>query len=120
MATHSKRYKLDAPPKKCLDDRLRVFVDNFKYLGHIISCDFTDNVDIMRKVRKFFFCLLATKLYWFRAFCHSLYCFAFWSNFRKETLYMLNVCYNNIMRRLSSSSMAWCKDNFYKYRCAWF
>ena len=79
---HPKRYKLDAPPNVYLDGRVLVFVDNFKYLGHIISCDFTDAADIMREVKshslkgkiltgKFFFRSVATKLHLFNVFWYS-------------------------------------------------
>jgi len=51
MAIHPKRYKLDAPPNVYLDGRVLVFVDPLKYLGHTITCDFTDDEDIMRELR---------------------------------------------------------------------
>ena len=83
MAILPKRYAIDAPPNVYLDGRVLVFVEHFKYLGHIITCDFTDDADIMREVRslslrgnmlirKFFFCSITTKLYLFKVFCFSL------------------------------------------------
>ena len=83
MAIHPKRYTIDAPPNVYLDGRVLVFVEHFKYLGHIITSDFTDDADIMREVRslslrgnmltrKFFFCSMDTKLYLFKVFCCTL------------------------------------------------
>ena len=71
----------------------------------------TDDEDTLREVRslsvrgnilirKFSFGNLDVMCCLFKTFCYSLYCSALPSNFRRTTLYMLKVCFSNIMRRL--------------------
>ena len=37
-----------------LDDKELNFVEKFKYLGHLISNDLSDDIDIKREIRKMF------------------------------------------------------------------
>ena len=89
------------------------YVDKFKYLGHFISEGFTDDEDIDRErrnlakrgnvlIRKFMYCSDEIKCLLFRSFCYQLYTCALWSKYKKASLNRLNVCYNQIMRRLIS------------------
>ena len=106
-----KGIKLNNCPSVYLGDERLEFVDTFDYLGHTISIDFNDDMDMkkeMRKlcyrgnslVRKFRFCSDDVKCTLFRSFCYSLYCASLWSNYKNETYQRLRVNYNNIMRRL--------------------
>ena len=67
------------------------FVSQFKYLGHIISYDGRDDLDIKREIRSFFTrcnilksrfmrCSIHVKLVLFRVYCVCLYGTALWSN----------------------------------------
>ena len=61
------------------------FVEKYKYLGHNISADLTDNTDIQSQVRKlyargnmlyrkFHFANDETRLLLFKSFCANIYC----------------------------------------------
>ena len=87
------------------------FVDEFNYLGHSITSDFSDDTDILKEmrklcyrgnclIRKFKFCNNDVKCTLFKSFCYSLYCSSLWNNYKKSTLQRLKVNYNNILRRL--------------------
>ena len=87
------------------------YVDNFKYLGHYIVGDLSDDLDISREVRslysrgntivrKFNFLTQDVKKSLFKSYCYPLYASPLWCNFRRASLYRLKVAYNNIMRKL--------------------
>ena len=72
-------------------------VNVFKYLGHIISSDLSDNNDMVRQMgllygrsnflcRKFMKCSKAVKLCLFKAYCLSFYCMAVWDNFHTAVI----------------------------------
>ena len=87
------------------------YVGSFKYLGHFITEDFTDKLDLDREirslycrgnqlVRKFGFCSMEVKCSLFRTFCYSLYTSNLWANFRICDIKRLEVAYNTIFRML--------------------
>ena len=103
--------RLAIPPNIYLDDKLLVYVKSFKYLGHIICSNLRDEDDINREIRnlyargntiirKFSFAPVDVKCTLFKSFCYSLFSCSLWANARRASLYKLNVCYNNIMRKL--------------------
>ena len=105
------RVKLNNCPSIYLGDNELQFVNEFIYLGHTVTSDFSDDRDILKEMRKlcyrgncltrkFKFCNDDVKCTLFKSFCYSLYCCSLWSNFKKSTLQRLKVNYNNIMRRL--------------------
>ena len=72
------------PPEIRLSNRPLQLVKNFRYLGHIISCDFKDDLDIKREIkninvrgyviiRKFGFLQLDVKCELFKTYCYPLY-----------------------------------------------
>ena len=87
------------------------FVHEFKYLGHIISSDMTDNRDILEQnkklcargnmiIRKIKPCSDEIKCLMFKTFCYGIYGAALWSRFSAAVMNRLRVNYNNILRRL--------------------
>ena len=104
--------RVRSPPEIILSGEVLEYVHNFKYLGHIITDNLSDNDDIMREVkslycrgnlliRKFKHVGMDIKCALFKAYCFSMYTAALWCNFTQGILYRLKVCYNSIMRRLA-------------------
>ena len=87
------------------------FVEEFKYLGHIISSDMSDDKDIIAQnkklcargntiIRKVKLCSKEIKCLLFKTFCYGIYGAALWSTFTRANMERLRVNYNNILRRL--------------------
>ena len=87
------------------------FVDSFTYLGHIITKNRTDDCDVQKQTRKLMaignvilrklsFCSKEVKLELFRSYCYSIYCNSLWSRYGVATLRKLQVCHNDILKRL--------------------
>lgn len=85
------------------------FVTEFKYLGHIISNDFSDDKDIHRELRNMFFrvnilvrrfakCSVAVKIALFRAYCLCLYDTALWKCYNVTSFSKLASCYNRCIK----------------------
>jgi len=85
------------------------FVDNFKYLGHIIDNCLNDDGDINRELKSLFVranllcrrfqrCSLQVKLKLFRAFCICFYDTALWLNFSVAVLSKFISCYNKCLK----------------------
>ena len=99
------------PPKIYIGNNLIKYVQNFKYLGHIISSDFSDDLDIEREtrnlyirgntiIRKFHYVNAEIKCAFFKSYCYPLYTCSLWSKYRQSSINRLRVAYNNIMRKL--------------------
>ena len=99
------------PPKIYLDGAVIKYVNSFSYLGHIISNDFTDDLDIQRETRnlyirgntiarKFGFLDNEIKESLFKSYCYSLYASPLWVNYRLSTMNKLRVRYSNVLRKL--------------------
>ena len=82
-----------------------------KYLGHILSCNRSDNLDIGRQlkslysrcnmlIRTFSACNSEVKCNLFVSYCSSLYTSQLWCNYTKKQIGRLKVAYNNVLRRL--------------------
>ena len=104
-------YHMQRVPNIYLGSTVLASVDEFKYLGHIITADFMDDLDIERErrklatrgnvlIRKFGKCSAEVKCYLFRTYCYQLYGCSLWSRFRLSTLNRLRVCFNNVLRKL--------------------
>jgi len=87
------------------------FVPKFKYLGHIISNNFTDDEDIDREIRnmfvrckcntlarKFVQCSLRVKMQLFKTFCLCFYDIALWSVFKCGTIQKFRSCYHKCIK----------------------
>ena len=81
------------------------FVQEFKYLGHIINMDCSDNQDIDREIRNLFMrsnilirryskCSTRVKLALFKTYCLCLYDAGIWSSYSVAALNKLRSCYN--------------------------
>ena len=101
----------ETKPSVFLNHQVLTYVEEFKYLGHIINEAFRDDEDIERErrnlairgnilIRKYGYCSDETKCLLFRSFCYQLYTCALWTRYKKSTLDRLRVCYNKIMRQL--------------------
>ena len=112
MAIMPKRLKSIPDPLITLEGHRLQFVNEFPYLGHIISKDLKDNADINNRRRKlcaignmitrrFAFCNLSTKLTLFKSYFYSIYACALWSNYNQEYIRRLTVVHNDILRRLT-------------------
>ena len=99
------------PPKIFIGPSEVQYVESFKYLGHIIYKEFTDDSDIEREirnvyirgntiVRKFHFLSLEVKCALFKSYCYPLYTCSLWSKYRVSSINKLKVAYNNILRKL--------------------
>ena len=99
----------DEFPAFLLSGQYLQFVDKFKYLGHIVHHDNTDDYDIMREIRnlysrinilnrRFQRCSVAVKLMLFKSYCMCLYDAALWSKFNAGTIKKLRACYNKCIK----------------------
>ena len=86
-------------------------VANVKYLGHILSNDTSDDLDMMRQcrflyaqgnglIRKFHMCTPEVKSKLFKSYCTSIYTGPLWCNYRSATLNKVIVAYNSVLRNL--------------------
>lgn len=106
-----KHFTLDIRPNIYLGECNISYVERFKYLGHVLTADFTDDEDIDRErrnlamrgnvlIRKFHFCTEEVKCHLFKSYCCQFYTCSLWVRYKKRTMDRLRVCHNTIMRRL--------------------
>ena len=87
------------------------YVDEFSYLGHIISSDGRDDKDILKQfrrqnavgnmlIRRFGFAHIDIKIQLFKSFCYPIYCNSLWSSFYGYSLQKLTVSYSDTFKRL--------------------
>ena len=85
------------------------FVPVFKYLGHMITNDLSDDTDIQREMRNMFYrtnllirrfhcCSVNVKIMLFRAYCLCLYDAALWKRYNKYTISKMISCYNKCIK----------------------
>lgn len=86
-------------------------VYQFKYLGHYVTDDLRDQVDIERErralavrcnmlARRFARCSEQVKITLFKAYCQVFYTCSLWTNYTQRTISALRVQYNNGFRML--------------------
>jgi len=96
-------------PQLSLGTELLQFVNEFKYLGHTITDNLTDDADIQREVRNLFVrtnilrrrfhkCSMAVKCALFKTYCLCLYDTALWNVYNKGSLLKLSSCYNKCIK----------------------
>ncbi len=98
-------------PPIFLDNIQLNVVHEYKYLGHTITSDLKDDIDIKSNyrstcarsnqlIRKFPFCSDKSKISLFKSYCTSFYCSALWQDYTKSNYHKLNMLYNNSFRFL--------------------
>ena len=103
--------KLQNPPDILLNGAKLNYVDQFRYLGHIITKNFSDDEDIERETRnlyirgntitrRFGFLSMDVKKTLFKSYCYPLYTCSLWSKYKQSSLNKLKVAYNSIMRKM--------------------
>jgi len=85
------------------------FVDKFKYLGHFITSNLSDDADIQREIQNVFVrtnvllhrfhkCSFSVKILLFKSFCLCLYDVALWKVYNNGTLLKFQSCYNKFLK----------------------
>ncbi|XP_047991509.1 uncharacterized protein LOC125230414 [Leguminivora glycinivorella] len=98
------------PPILLNSSPLKV-VDKVKYLGHVLTSDLKDDLDIERErralavrsnmiTRRFARCSSDVKITLFKSYCQSLYTSSLWIKYTKRAYNALRVQYNNAFRML--------------------
>ena len=96
------------PTFKLNDNSINV-EKTFKYLGHYISDNLSDILDIERQrkkiyaqgnslIRKFHMCTLETKLLLFTTYCSAMYTVQLWTNYTNTSINKLYTAYHNILK----------------------
>ena len=99
-------------------------VSKVTYLGHIISCDMSDEYDMAHQkrilycrgnqlARAFSNCSDDVKCALFKAYCYNIYCNALWNVFRVEALRHVKVAYNTAFRLLFGYARHDSASNFF-------
>lgn len=99
--------KIFPPLNLCGADLL--FVNSFKYLGHIIDNTLNDADDIQREIRNMFMrtnillrrfnhCSLAVKIMLFKSYCICIYGSALWMNHTASAIARLKSCYHRCIK----------------------
>ena len=107
----SRGKKLEYVPPISLAGNLLEVVGQFKYLGHIVTSDLKDDLDIERErralsvrcnmlARRFARCTTQVKITLFKAFCQVFYTSSLWVNYTQKAYNALRVQYNNAFRAL--------------------
>ena len=108
MIVRSKLFK-DFNPCFYLYGSLLQEVNDFKYLGYIISNDLSDDKDIERQrkklyiqgnliLRKFHMCTIDVKIKLFTAFCTPMYICYLWCDYKQLNMNKLCTAYHNICK----------------------
>ena len=92
------------------------FVEEFRYLGHIITADYRDDKNIKKTIQKarcmFLFAPILAKIQLFKSYCYPIYECALWRHLFQNSIKKLTVSYSDTFKRLinvpryTSSSLA--------------
>ena len=91
------------------------FVEEFRYLGHIMTADCRDDKDIKKQfrrqnavgnmlVRKFSFAPIEGKSQLFKSYCYPIYGCALWRHSFQNSIRKLTVSYSDTFKRLINVS----------------
>ncbi|CAG9131897.1 unnamed protein product [Plutella xylostella] len=98
-------------PEVVLDGAPVRVVQQFRYLGHILTSDLRDDTDIERErralsircnmlARRFHRCSEQVKITLFRAYCQNIYTGHLWINYTRKAMSTMRVQYNDAYRTL--------------------
>ena len=87
------------------------YVEQFKYLGHILTSNFRDDDDMIKEIRNLYArgnTIIKqfrnvndyVKVQFSKTFCYPVYCASLWSTYRVATVSRLRASYNRILRGL--------------------
>jgi exonuclease III len=107
----ARKYNSTTEPKIMLCGVPLKVVDRFKYLGHMLTENLNDDLDLERErramairgnmlARRFARCSESVKVTLFRAYCQTFYTCSLWVRFTQRAYNTLRVQYNNILRML--------------------
>ncbi|XP_061728802.1 uncharacterized protein LOC133533773 [Cydia pomonella] len=107
----ARKYNTKTLPEIMLGGVALKIVDKFKYLGHIITRELSDDMDVERErralavrgnmlARRFARCNEEVKLTLFKAYCQTFYTCSLWVRFTQKAYNTLRVQYNNVLRML--------------------
>jgi hypothetical protein len=107
----ARKYNSLSVPNIMLGGEPLKVVDKFKYLGHMLTADLNDDLDMERErralavrgnmiARRFARCNEQVKLTLFKAYCQTFYTCSLWARFTQRAYNILRVQYNNILRLL--------------------
>ena len=96
-------------PDVYLNGEVILHVDSVQYLGHHLTNDLHDDLDIRRQCRainirvnilfrKFHMCRVSVKLKLFNSYCASMYTPQLWWNYKKMSICKLQITYHNILK----------------------
>ncbi|CAL4180217.1 unnamed protein product, partial [Meganyctiphanes norvegica] len=102
--------KIKMPNFTMNNENIKV-VHEYTYLGHILSDNMSDDLDILRQRtklfaqgnsirRKFYMCTIDVKLTLFRAYCATLYTSQLWVNYTRTVMNKLYIAYHNMLKLL--------------------
>ena len=105
-----------------LNGRLLSYVQVYKYLGHLITCDLKDNDDIQVQIRLFYargnaiirdfkFASLLVKSHLFSVFCDIPYSSYLWCNFSVKIFNTARRAYSQVFRKLSGFKYSHVQSN---------
>ena len=111
MICYPRSFNACDTPQILLNGSIIKHVDHIRYLGVILSHSFTDDLDLKRQLKFFYFkgnflirnfksCSNAVKTKLFNAFCANFYCGHLWFSFNRTSFHATRVGFNNVIRKL--------------------
>ena len=99
---------INLPPFKINNDTIEV-VKSYTYLGHIITNNLSDDLDILKQRRKFFakgnsilrkfvMCTTEVKLTLFNSYCSTIYMAHLWTKYSQSNINKLYIAYHNTLK----------------------
>lgn len=106
----SKLRRVNTPPIRLNESTLEK-VDEFKYLGHLLTSSLKDDDDMERErralsiranmiARRFFRCSRQVKITLFKSYCTTFYTCSLWAFYTQKSYSALRVQFNNAFRSL--------------------
>ena len=108
---HNDKKVAQSFPPFTLGEQTLQYVDQFRYLGHILNSRLNDDDDIIREIRNLFVrtnmlttrfkkCSMRVKVKLFKAYCLCIYDMALWCRYAVGTFNKLKSCYHKCIKKL--------------------